>query len=251
MSQIVDDINPANRAVCGRERRRARSAGAGRRRGSVRRGTVRVGRLRVEGFPPDTAGSARYGALSGGRAPAGGRGPGRDGQPFRKPRAGRDRSAARNVLPGLRPDALRPARQEPARRAPLCRNPGRRRRAWKCTSSPPSRWKCATTSRACPARSTCSRGARWPSRGFIGQVALDEGGRVTFRDVRYEIESGTILTFAKRAGAGADHRSAGARRRQGVRPGGQPVGGTWPRLETSSLSSYLPRPMKPISSTSC
>jgi hypothetical protein len=69
---------------------------------------------------------------------------------------------------------------------------------------------------------------------FIGQVALDEGGRVTFRDVRYEIESGTV-TFANARGLVP---IIDLRARADVKGYDLAVNlsGTWPRLETSFSS---------------
>src|SRR6266511_1236328 len=74
---------------------------------------------------------------------------------------------------------------------------------------------------------------------LVGQIVLDEGGRITFRDVRYEIESGTIA-FANTEGF---EPIIDIRVRAEVK--GYDVGvslvGTWPRIQTS-LSSDPPLP---------
>jgi autotransporter translocation and assembly factor TamB len=74
---------------------------------------------------------------------------------------------------------------------------------------------------------------------LVGQIFLDEGGRITFRDVRYEIESGTIA-FANTEGF---EPIIDIRVRAEVK--GYDVGvslvGTWPRIQTS-LSSDPPLP---------
>jgi hypothetical protein len=74
---------------------------------------------------------------------------------------------------------------------------------------------------------------------LVGQIFLDEGGRITFRDVRYEIESGTIA-FANSQGF---EPIIDIRVRAEIK--GYDVGvslvGTWPRIQTS-LSSDPPLP---------
>jgi TamB, inner membrane protein subunit of TAM complex/AsmA-like C-terminal region len=74
---------------------------------------------------------------------------------------------------------------------------------------------------------------------LVGQIFLDEGGRITFRDVRYEIEQGTIA-FANTEGF---EPIIDIRVRAEVK--GYDVGvslvGTWPRIQTS-LSSDPPLP---------
>ena len=74
---------------------------------------------------------------------------------------------------------------------------------------------------------------------LVGQILLDEGGRITFRDVRYEIEQGTIA-FANTEGF---EPIIDIRVRAEVK--GYDVGvslvGTWPRIQTS-LSSDPPLP---------
>ncbi|HTO88234.1 MAG TPA: translocation/assembly module TamB domain-containing protein [Thermoanaerobaculia bacterium] len=69
---------------------------------------------------------------------------------------------------------------------------------------------------------------------LIGQVVLDEGGRVTFRDVRYDIESGT-LTFASARGLVP---ILDVRARAEVRGYDLVVNlaGSWPRVETTFSS---------------
>jgi autotransporter translocation and assembly factor TamB len=74
---------------------------------------------------------------------------------------------------------------------------------------------------------------------LVGQIFLDEGGRITFRDVRYEIEQGTIA-FANTEGfqpiidirvrAEVNHYDIGVS-----------LVGTWPRIQTT-LSSDPPLP---------
>ncbi len=74
---------------------------------------------------------------------------------------------------------------------------------------------------------------------FTGQISLDEGGRVTFRDVRYDIESGTI-TFANARGFTP---ILDIHARAEVRGYDLLVNlvGTWPRIQTS-FSSDPPLP---------
>jgi translocation and assembly module TamB len=74
---------------------------------------------------------------------------------------------------------------------------------------------------------------------LVGQVTLDEGGRVTFRDVRYEIESGTV-TFASARGLAPilDVRARAEVRGYDIAVN---VAGSWPRLETT-FSSDPPLP---------
>jgi len=69
---------------------------------------------------------------------------------------------------------------------------------------------------------------------LVGQVTLDEGGRVTFRDVRYEIESGT-LTFASTRGLAPilDLRARADVKGYDVTVN---LAGTWPRIETTFTS---------------
>jgi autotransporter translocation and assembly factor TamB len=74
---------------------------------------------------------------------------------------------------------------------------------------------------------------------LVGQILLDEGGRITFRDVRYEIESGTI-TFA---GGELFAPIVDLRARAEVKGYDLIVNlvGTWPRLQTT-FSSDPPLP---------
>lgn len=76
-----------------------------------------------------------------------------------------------------------------------------------------------------------------------GQIVLDEGGRVTFRDVRYDIESGTI-TFASAHGFSP---ILDIRARAEVKGYDLIVNlvGTWPRIQTS-FSSDPPLPDETI-----
>jgi TamB, inner membrane protein subunit of TAM complex len=69
---------------------------------------------------------------------------------------------------------------------------------------------------------------------ILGQVLLDEGGRVTFRDVQYEIESGTI-TFANTARIAP---ILDLRARAEVKGYDLVVNlvGTWPRIQTTFTS---------------
>jgi autotransporter translocation and assembly factor TamB len=69
---------------------------------------------------------------------------------------------------------------------------------------------------------------------LVGQIILDEGGRVTFADVRYEIESGTI-TFA---GSELFSPIVDLRARAEVKGYDLVVNlvGTWPRLQTTFTS---------------
>ncbi len=69
---------------------------------------------------------------------------------------------------------------------------------------------------------------------LVGQVVLDEGGRVTFRDVRYEIESGT-LTFASARGL-APILDVRARAEVKGYDLAVNLAGMWPRLETGFSS---------------
>ncbi|HYR46861.1 MAG TPA: translocation/assembly module TamB domain-containing protein, partial [Thermoanaerobaculia bacterium] len=79
---------------------------------------------------------------------------------------------------------------------------------------------------------------------LLGQILLDEGGRITFRDVRYEIESGTIA-FANREGFTPiiDIRA----RADNIKGYTLIVSlvGTWPRIQTS-FSSDPPLPDETI-----
>jgi translocation and assembly module TamB len=74
---------------------------------------------------------------------------------------------------------------------------------------------------------------------LLGQIVLDEGGRITFRDVRYEIESGTI-TFAS---AGRIAPILDLRARAEVKGYDLVVNlvGSWPRIQTT-FSSDPPLP---------
>ncbi|MEO8191395.1 MAG: translocation/assembly module TamB domain-containing protein [Acidobacteriota bacterium] len=76
-----------------------------------------------------------------------------------------------------------------------------------------------------------------------GQIVLDEGGRITFRDVRYDIESGTI-TFASARGFTPIldiHARAEVRGYDLI----VNLVGTWPRIQTS-FSSDPPLPDEQI-----
>jgi hypothetical protein len=69
---------------------------------------------------------------------------------------------------------------------------------------------------------------------LLGQIVLDEGGRVTFRDVRYDIESGTV-TFAGSRGFAPIidiHARAEVKGYDLV----VSLVGTWPRIQTSFTS---------------
>jgi len=69
---------------------------------------------------------------------------------------------------------------------------------------------------------------------FVGQVTLVEGGRVTFRKVRYEIEAGTILFSGGRGFAPVvDLRARAPLRGYDIVVS---IAGTWPRLQTSFAS---------------
>ncbi len=70
--------------------------------------------------------------------------------------------------------------------------------------------------------------------GLVGQVTLDEGGRVTFRDVRYEIESGS-MTFASARGLAPilDVRARAEVKGYDIVVN---LAGTWPRVETTFSS---------------
>ena len=74
---------------------------------------------------------------------------------------------------------------------------------------------------------------------LVGQIVLDEGGRVQFRDVRYDIEAGTI-TFANTRGFAP---ILDIRARAEVKGYDLIVSlvGTWPRIQTS-FSSDPPLP---------
>lgn len=78
---------------------------------------------------------------------------------------------------------------------------------------------------------------------LVGQIFLDEGGRITFRDVRYEIEQGTIA-FANSEGFDPiiDIRVRAEVKGYDV---GVSLVGTWPRIQTS-LSSDPPLPDETI-----
>ncbi|HXM78024.1 MAG TPA: translocation/assembly module TamB domain-containing protein [Thermoanaerobaculia bacterium] len=76
-----------------------------------------------------------------------------------------------------------------------------------------------------------------------GQIVLDEGGRITFRNVRYDIESGTV-TFASTRGFAPIldiHARAEVRGYDLV----VSLVGTWPRIQTS-FSSDPPLPDEQI-----
>ena len=76
-----------------------------------------------------------------------------------------------------------------------------------------------------------------------GQITLDEGGRITFRDVRYDVESGTI-TFANARGLTP---ILDIRARAEVKGYDLVVSlvGTWPRIQTT-FSSDPPLPDEQI-----
>ena len=93
-----------------------------------------------------------------------------------------------DLLARSRPGAAPWPRGSPGRSAPRSTSASSRRR----------RSRCATTWRGSRARWTCARGGRSRTRCSLGQVILDEGGRVVFSDIRYEIEAGT-LTFSNTA----------------------------------------------------
>ncbi len=78
---------------------------------------------------------------------------------------------------------------------------------------------------------------------LVGQITLDEGGRITFRDVRYEIESGTIA-FANTEGFEPiiDIRARADTKGYDI---GVSLVGTWPRIQTT-LSSDPPLPDEAI-----
>jgi translocation and assembly module TamB len=78
---------------------------------------------------------------------------------------------------------------------------------------------------------------------LVGQIFLDEGGRITFRDVRYEIEQGTIA-FANTEGFEPiiDMRLRAEIKGYDV---GVSLAGTWPRIQ-ASLSSDPPLPEETI-----
>ncbi|MGH9399986.1 MAG: translocation/assembly module TamB domain-containing protein, partial [Thermoanaerobaculia bacterium] len=69
---------------------------------------------------------------------------------------------------------------------------------------------------------------------FVGQVTLVEGGRVTFRSVRYEIEAGSILFGGSKDFAPVvDMRARAPLRGYDIVVS---IAGTWPRLQTSFTS---------------
>jgi hypothetical protein len=69
---------------------------------------------------------------------------------------------------------------------------------------------------------------------FLGQVTLVEGGRITFRNVRYEIEAGNILFAGGRDFAPVvDVRARAPLRGYDIVVS---IAGTWPRLQTSFTS---------------
>ena len=69
---------------------------------------------------------------------------------------------------------------------------------------------------------------------LVGQVTLVEGGRITFRSVRYEIEAGTILFSGGRDFAPVvDLRARAPLRGYDIVVS---IAGTWPRLQTSFTS---------------
>lgn len=78
---------------------------------------------------------------------------------------------------------------------------------------------------------------------LVGQILLDEGGRITFRDVRYEIEQGTIA-FAGSEGFEPiiDIRVRAEVNKYDI---GVSLVGTWPRIQTS-VSSDPPLPDETI-----
>jgi len=78
---------------------------------------------------------------------------------------------------------------------------------------------------------------------LLGQIVLDEGGRLTFRDVRYDIESGTV-TFASSRGFAPIldiHARAEVKGYDLV----VSLVGTWPRIQTT-FSSEPPLPDETI-----
>jgi translocation and assembly module TamB len=78
---------------------------------------------------------------------------------------------------------------------------------------------------------------------LVGQIFLDEGGRITFRDVRYEIEQGTIaFANSERFEPIIDIRVRAEVKGYDV---GVSLVGTWPRIQTS-LSSDPPLPDETI-----
>ena len=78
---------------------------------------------------------------------------------------------------------------------------------------------------------------------LVGQIVLDEGGRITFRDVRYEVESG-VIAFANTEGFTP---ILDLRLRAEIKGYDVGVGlvGTWPRIQTS-FSSDPPQPDEAI-----
>ncbi|HYB53828.1 MAG TPA: translocation/assembly module TamB domain-containing protein, partial [Thermoanaerobaculia bacterium] len=69
---------------------------------------------------------------------------------------------------------------------------------------------------------------------LLGQIVLDEGGRLTFRNVRYDIESGTV-TFASARGF-APILDVHARAEVKGYDLGVGLVGTWPRIQASFTS---------------
>jgi hypothetical protein len=80
---------------------------------------------------------------------------------------------------------------------------------------------------------------------LYGQIFIDEGGRVTFRDQRYEMESGTI-TFAG-SEEFAPILDLRARTEAGAYDVVVSIAGVWPRLQTT-LTSDPPLPTGAIAS---
>ncbi|HKF43693.1 MAG TPA: translocation/assembly module TamB domain-containing protein [Thermoanaerobaculia bacterium] len=78
---------------------------------------------------------------------------------------------------------------------------------------------------------------------LVGQIVLDEGGRITFRDVRYDVESG-VIAFANTAGF-APIVDLHLRTQIGVYDVGVGLVGTWPRIQTS-FSADPPLPDEEI-----
>ena len=78
---------------------------------------------------------------------------------------------------------------------------------------------------------------------LVGQIVLDEGGRITFRDVRYEVESG-VIAFANTEGFTP---ILDLHLRAEVKSYDVGVGlvGTWPRIQTT-FSSDPPLPDETI-----
>ena len=78
---------------------------------------------------------------------------------------------------------------------------------------------------------------------LVGQIILDEGGRITFRDVRYDVESG-VIAFANTAGF-APIVDLHLRTQIGVYDVGLGLVGTWPRIQTT-FSADPPLPDEEI-----